>query len=344
MKGLRINRKLVLAVAVILSAILIFKVALFVTAKPKITVDYVAEYNRRAQPENYDANANAGPYYEKAFDDFVHMPDELKRRYVDWPTGFNNAEEALLEEWLISNFRAFGYFREAVSKPYYWLERRVGMDKCAAGMMVPELGPLRELSEAVIWDAKLKAVKGGSRAAFENILDCYRAGKHKCQASLLLMDQHFGLGIKQAAVRNALIILDKSQMENNALEFLQHGLEVELKNDSYMPNMRPEKVFLYDALQRSFIDDGKGTGRFAWSVGWFTELYCTGSTVKGRLKNCLVGPTRNETVEDIEQVIAICDQVMPKTPWEIKNEGYDYFGNIDKLNNSNFFLRILGVT
>ncbi|MCD6298221.1 MAG: hypothetical protein J7M30_13825, partial [Deltaproteobacteria bacterium] len=341
----RQNKKWLLVISVALLAILAVKTTLFLTAKPKITVDYVAEYNRTARPQDYDPNDNAAPYYQKAFDAFVDMPDELRKPHVNWPTDFNDAEQALLEKWLISNTLAFEYLRGALSKPYYWLERKVKRDNYIGSMTTPDLGCLRELTEALGWNAKFNAVKGQFQHAFENILECYSAGMHKCRPNLLVIEQHVGLRIKQDAVRNALIILDKSKVENEALAFLQNALQAELNNDDYVPSMQAEKYLHYDALQRTFIDNGKGTGRLAWRTGWYYDtLRGKWNNFRKRLHACFVGPTRNEIVGQIEKVLTISGQMMTKMPWQIKNEGSDYFEEIENINNSNWFLQIFGVS
>jgi len=343
MKLLRPNKKWVLAAIGLALVLLILKVVLFLTAKPKVTVNYVAEYNRITRPTDYDPNNNAAPYYQKAFDAFVDMPDGLRNPYINWPADFNSAEQTLLEEWLASNSQAFEYFRIATNKPYYWLERQARKDNNMLTIMLPELAPFHELTEALIWDAKVKAMKGQFQTAFENILSCYKACSHKCRPSLLVMEQHVGLGIKQAAVRNALIILDKSKVENKSLKFLQHSLQAEFDKDAYIPDIQAENFFLYDALQRTFIDNGRGTGRLAWrAVKGFTAL--CGRWYNFRLYlNCFIGPTRNEMVEQIEQVIATSNQIMTKTPWQVKNEGRDYLREIQDVKKRNFILEIVGV-
>ena len=130
----------------------------------------------------------------------------------------------------------------------------------------PDLAHIRKLSEAFTWDAKLNAVKGEFRPAFENILDCYKAGNHKCRPNLLVLEQHIGLRIKQDVVHGVLVILDRSKVEIEALKFFQNDLQAELDNDAYVPSIQTEKYFLYDTLQRTFIDNGKGTGRLAFNV------------------------------------------------------------------------------
>ena len=346
------NKKLLLSILGLLLAILIVKITLSVTAKPKITVNYVAEYNRMSRPQDYDPNDNAAPYYQAAFDRFADMPGELRWPQMTWPTDFNDADRAVLAQWLTSNSQAFEHFREALNKPYYWLERKAAKDNIVAQMMVPEFAVYRELTNALIWDAKLAALQGRFHAAFENILYCYRAGDHKCRPNLLLSEQLAGLGIKQDAAHNALIMLDKSRLDSSDLKYFQDALCAESKNN-YVPSFQAERLLLCDALQRVYIDDGKGTGRLAWSAGWYitprTELdksplrrKC--EDLKRRLYYCLIGPTRNEIVGQIEKVLTISDQIMPKTPWQIKNEAYGYFDEIENINNSNWLLQILGVS
>ncbi len=326
--------KIVLIIAALILALLALKLVLFLTAKPKITVDYVAEYNRTSRPQNYDPNENAAPYYQKAFDAFVDMPHGLGRMYINWPIDFDDIEQALLEKWLISNTLAFEYFKEALDKPYYWIKGKSEKDNSVGGMTFLDRAHLRKLAETLIWDAKLKTIKGQFQPAFENVLDCYKAGSHECYSNLRLWEQHTGLRIKQNAVHGAMVILDRSNIKSEALKFLQDSLKQELDNDTYVPSVQAEKYFLYDRLQRTFIDNGKGTGRLAFNV----DLeYMTLGDIKRKLYYCLKGPTRNEIVEQIEQAIAMSEPIMTKTPWQIKNENGDYLKEIQNIKESNHF-------
>ena len=98
MKPLRPSKKWILATIGLLAVLLILKILLLLTAKPKITVDYVAEYKRTSGVQNYDPDENAAPYYQKDFDTFVEPPDKFKYPHIDWPEDFNSAEQALLQE------------------------------------------------------------------------------------------------------------------------------------------------------------------------------------------------------------------------------------------------------
>ncbi|AQQ08674.1 hypothetical protein L21SP3_00463 [Sedimentisphaera cyanobacteriorum] len=344
-----ITKKWFLAAIIFLMALLILKIILFLTAKPKITVDYVAEYNRTACPQDYDPNENAAPSYQKAFDMFIDMPSQFRWPLKNWPTDLNESDQNTLSQWLASNEQAFGYFREASQKPYYWLERRSERDSTVAGIMVPELDLFCQLTKALLWEAKTKAIQGQFQQAFEDILFCYNAGQHKCRSSLLLVEQLNGLNIKEETFKTTFVILSKSNIESTALEFFQDALQSELDNNDYIPDIQTEKYFLYDALQRTFIDNGKGTGRLAWRAGWYVSLLAElnksdlqrkGNSLKQRLHACFAGPTRNEVVGQIEKVFALSAKLMGKTPWQIKNEAHDFFNEIEGINKNNWFLKL----
>jgi len=340
------RRKLILATIGLLAVLLILKIFLLLTAKPKITVDYVAEYNRMSRPQDYDANDNAALYYQKAFDTFVETPDKFKYPHIDWPEDFNSPEQTLLQEWLTSNTQAFEYFREAVDKPYYWLEREGEEDNFMGSMMLPELAVYRELTNALIWDAKLGALEGRLQAAFENILDCYRAGKHKCRSNVLPVEQHVGLRIKETAISAALVILDRVQVHNRASRFFQHDLQHELDTDTYVPGSQAERLVDYDMLQRTFVDNGRGTGRLWWRMGFGIEipLVGQGDIYECKIKmSCLTGPTKKQAAKQIEQTFSLFNQVMTKTPWQIRDEGRDYFTEIENINKGYISLEMFGI-
>lgn len=160
MKALRPIKKWVLAAIGLLLALLVLKIVLILTAKPKIKVDYVAEYNRTARPQDYDTNENAAEDYQKAYDAFVEMPSQLRWPLKNWPTDFNESDQDTLSQRLASNEHAFEYFREASCKPYYWLARKSERDNTVAGIMFPELDSFRQLTRALLWDAKIKATHG----------------------------------------------------------------------------------------------------------------------------------------------------------------------------------------
>lgn len=344
MKLLKLNKKVILIAVGLLVLLLVVKMALVLTAKPKITVDYVAEYNRITRPENYDPNDNAAPYYQKTFDAFVGMPSEIQERSsTDWPADLNSTEQAILKEWLTSNSQTFEYFRIAADKPYYWIERQTGKDNDMMSVMFPERSSLRNLINALLWNAKLAALKGRTQAAFENIIDCYQAGCQKCRAPSLLIDQLVGMRLKRKAIDSALVILDETRIDSSDLKSFQDSLQTEFDRDTYVLDFEAEKMVLYDILQRTFVDNNRGTGRLTWrATRDLIPMHHDWRNLKVYL-NCFWGPTRNQTIEQIGKVFTIYNQVVTKTPWQVKNEGRDYFGETEKINSNNLILSVFGI-
>jgi hypothetical protein len=339
MKPLRSKIKWLMAV-ILLFTFIILKIHFTLTAKPKITVDYIAEYNRITRPSNYDPNDNAASYYQKAFNAFLDMPKELQDLYKNWPTDFNSIEQAKLEGWLNSNAHALEYFKIAANKPYYWLERSTGKDRYMISMSFPELEPLQHLTEALLWNAKLAASKGRLQIAFDNIIDCYRTGCQKCRTPSDVSEQSDGMKFKSAAVDTALIILDKIFLNSSTFKSFQNTLQLEFNNDIYIPDFTAEKLYLYDTLQRTFVDNGRGTGRLAWPVAYPFDMGCE-HMQRETQANCFTGPTRKQIVKQIENVSAIFNQIMTKSPSQIENEGCDYFEEITNLKIHNFFFQLL---
>ena len=93
-------KKWLLAAVFLLPVMLVFRMGLLLIAEPQIAVDYAAEYNRTCRPPNYDPAENAAPHYQKAFEAFIFMPDELRKSFVNWPGDFDYREPGLLEPGL----------------------------------------------------------------------------------------------------------------------------------------------------------------------------------------------------------------------------------------------------
>jgi len=351
MKLLLSKKMLPLAIIGILLVVLILKVTLFLTTKPKVTVDYLSRYNEMTRPQNYDPNKNAAPYFQKAFDVFVKMPDELWMPYTNWPTDFNDNEQVIFEKWLISNTLAFEYSKEALYKPYYWIKRTAQTDNYLTnnylgGAPCSDLVQLKKITETLGWDAMFKASRGQFQSAFEDVIDCYQTGKYKCSSKLTFVEQQFGLNIKGEAVRNAFIVLDKSKVDSKAFKFLQDTLQREFDKDTFLPGCEAEKLYHYDTLQRLFLDDGKDTGRLWWRAGFgiVIPLADEGKILERKIQwSCFTGPTRKQVAEQIEQTATLFNIVMTKTPWQIKNEGRDYFKEMDDINKRYIFLKLYHV-
>ncbi len=341
-------KTLVLLISVFLAVLLTARIVLLLSSRPRIAVDYVAQLNELSRPAEYDSDRNAAPFYQLAFDAFVEPPEELPMLdYADRPGDFNDAEQALLRSWFASNERALGYFHEATTRPYYWLERHSERDNMITGIPYRELSPLNQLAKAVVWAAKFEAAQGRPEVAWQYILDCYRAGGHKCSANLLIMEQHFGLGLREQSVRGAAVILDSSRVGTAVLKRLQDDLQQELDSDTYIPGAAAERLEDYDALQLAFVHHSKGTGRLWWRACRGVVILSTGEDARRMERqfrwSWILGPTRNEAAEQIERTFSLFNQLVDKTPWQIKSGSVDYFRQVRAINTRHAALEIMRI-
>jgi len=240
--------KILLAVLLVLAV----KVTVTILSKPKVTTDYVAKLNQLTKPANYNPEDNAAPYYQKAFDLFVKMPETLYDTdmtflippyKIHWPGELDPNTVGVLQEWLAENQPAFEQIKLAVEKPYYWLERKpIGEKKFSSSFLFHDIGGMRNITKAILWDALVKAYKGKDKAALNDILTCYKMGMHKSNASLLMMEQYLGQRIKKLAAETTMVILDRKQIQNTTLESFQNRLVSLIKKDNFIKGFETEKL------------------------------------------------------------------------------------------------------
>ena len=323
------RRRLILILVAVALVLIIAKAVLFFTTKPKITIDYIIEYNEMTFPENYDPNENAAPYYQKAVDSFVKMPRQLVDTGKRWLEDFNNTELVLFQDWTALNSQAFEQFKIGANKPYCWRQRQPTYRNGRRELLFPEKYPLRPLIIAFTWKTKQDAVEGRTQGVFGNLIDCYRAGRQQCRTPSLLAEQEEGLGLEQIALSATLVILDKAKFDSTTLKSFQDMLKTELDKDTYLPDLRAEKLHLYDSMQMFFADNDRGTGRMLWSMGKYFIGMCGQWSTFEVLKYCLVGPTRNQIVEQIDEIFTSFDSMKAKTPKQLNDYDRDYFTKID---------------
>lgn len=330
-------KKAMLITAGILTALIITRAVLFFTAKPKITVDYVAEYNRFSLPENYNPEDNAAPLYQKAFDAFIEMPDDLKP-LLD-RAELTAAEQTQIQNWLDSNAKAFDYFRQASQKPYYWIERfSKTLPPSFDDITFPELNTHANVAKALARLAEYNAANGQFEKASEILLTCYRSGIQKSRPRQLLMDQLLGCRLKGIAVENTFGLLDEYLITAKTIGNIQTNLNCLFENDHCTLDMRAEKLSILDAVQRTFVYSREGLGRWALSNHRDNYLFTPHLSFRERIQEtkyiislCLTGPTQQEIVTKIESLYILYDQMTSKTPWQLENNPFNYVSKIEDI-------------
>lgn len=337
-------RKAMLITAGVLTALIVVRAVLFFTAKPKVTFDYVAEYNRLSLPENYTPEDNAAELYQKAFDAFIEMPETLIP--LQHRADLTAEEKNVIKNWLDSNAQAFDYFRQASQKPYYWIERFSAVSPPDLNVVsFSEYPMMSNISDACIFDCEFKVITQQYDAAIENLLACYRAGMHKCRPNQHLSEMYAGCWLRTASLQIAFDLLDLHPVEGRALESLQADLaNLQAKVDCRF-GTQLDKLFVRDAIQRNFVYSRKGRGRWAWGNKSYSPLSEWPEKCQRLIKHlhlCLLGPTQNEVVHKLDEVTRLSAEMMSMTPWEAENAPIDYTRRIKDIQGFNILLRHVG--
>ncbi len=331
----------------ILAGILLAKIIVTLVALPKITIDYVARYNELTKPAEFAPERNAADHIQKACELYIIPSTKLRdfnstiRRNEEATQIFNSNDPnslLLLEKWIVSNKPALDQIKLAIQKPYCWFERK-SEKGYASGILCPERSTTGDLSRLLISSAKLNVYKNNFRASIDDIIDCYRVGQLYCRENLSIIEQFMGTRIRQDAVKTALYILPHSSPGTEELKHFQDSLQTILDNDSYIMGSETEKIFMYDAVQRIFLDWKRGINRPAFRL--MNQFRCMCNDNNFLWINAFVGPSRHEVIRQIDRLFELYDQLRDKTQWQIHHQYTEQLDEIDKIVESNFFMKIL---
>jgi hypothetical protein len=337
--------KIILLVFLVIILILIAVGFYRIQGNPKVTVDYLAEYNRISQPVNYDPNQNSQKLYNEAIDTFFKMPRKLAKTSVEWPWDFNQAEQNLLQSWLIANRNSIQKFKEASKKPYFWIESRA-FDNDLRGIKIFELYDLADLYNAILWNAKINAVNGKYSDAFEDLQAYYRASIQKCDTPRFIIVFRDSLQNLQRVTWTTLLIIEKSQVPVSILNSFQKDIDGIISYKLPPPDFTADKLFAYDILQRMYVYKSDGSGRLSWKG--IKDISGHGlSCVVGfgeTIKFFLAGPTQKEVEAQIDSYYKQVEEGFKMTPWQFHQTKPEFFvDQLDPLNFENLFLLVYGV-
>ncbi len=326
------------AVGIVILYILICSAPL-VIGRANVSVNYIDWLNEQVRAGRAESQ-NAYPYYKQAVESSVKISDWLKCtcNLVKWPADFNNVEMQALLKFLEDNKEAFALVREGVEKPYYWATYQARQpDLMKSDMMVNVMKLLpdfRQLAYAFTWRILYKEYKVDVDGALNDCLVLQKFGSH-LQGNGLLIEQLLGIAIEARSHRTMFMILEKTDVPVNTLKDIQERLHDEFGRDHDIINLEGEKAFLYDYIQRSFTDDGRGGGRMLvkgvpLAVGdWKSGLW--------RFVT-LSYPDRREVTAKVDQYYRVAEQAFDETPWHAGQE--DESEKYMKIAGDSFLLRI----
>jgi hypothetical protein len=325
----------------------------FLTGKPVVTTNYIAELNNMVRPVA-DESLNAAPLYNKAAKMFEELPgnvsEVLAKKYYE----VTEEDKQLIAKWLIENEEHFQLVIAGSQKPYYW-QHYEGEDMMS--VLLPHLSEYRNAARALCQRSRLLVEKGRYEEAFSDIKTCYRFGRHVKGSKFFIIKQLVGIAIEALAVENLRGILSEHRFDSAALTMLQRDLEQIMAGENFAMNFSGEKLFIYDEIQRCFTEGHFGGGHLYLSrIGTLSSVGDTYAHTLGELviesifspeiwptavKVLFFHPNKQQTREATDRFYAYCDTIAQKTPAEIRAEGIDTEKETMNIIKGNVFLDIL---
>jgi len=300
--------------------------------KPTISVNYVDWLNELVRAGR-DEQDNARPYYEKAFELYVEMPQWLSKSRAKWPTDFNDVKLNLLADWLADNQAAIDALREGSRCPGCWSEYQsdepelnkaplttVSMVNAIVANAMEILPSYRRLAFALRWQILYKAYNGDIDTALSDSVALMRFGDHLLGHGLLI-EQLVGIAMEALAHNAIFMLLERVDVPADVLKSAQEKLDKQFGSQEPIVSVEAEKVFWYDIIQRAFTDDGQGSGRmlarglpYVATDDWKDNLWRFVS---------FSYPDRQEMVANIDRYFERFAEILAETPWDMRNEAID---------------------
>ena len=294
-----------------------------VVGKSTISINYVDWLNELVRAGR-DEQDNARPYYEKAFELYVEMPQWLSKSRAKWPTDFNDVQLSSLPTWLEDNQAAFEAVRQGSRCVGYWSKYTSDEPELARGGLVVDtmevLPSYKSLTRAMRWQILYKAYNGDIDTALSDSVALMRFGGH-LQGHGLLIEQLVGIAMEALAQNAIFMLLEHVDVPADVLKRAQEELDKQFGKQELGFSMEAEKVLWYDAIQRTFTDDGQGSGRmlarglpYVATDDWKENLW--------RLVSFSY-PDKQGMVANIDRYFGRFAEIIAETPWDLRDEAID---------------------
>ncbi|MBN2842835.1 MAG: hypothetical protein JXM68_07080 [Sedimentisphaerales bacterium] len=298
---------------------------LLFTASPNPTLDYVALYNASNKPANYDESQNAWPVYEQAIAQATNIPDAIQD-FISPKTLPTDQQQAEIGKYLAENQQALELLRQAVQKPYCYIEVQVEEGESLFTGGFDRLASLKKMAKMLSLSFLYNIALGDVDKAIADLIACEKLAGHLQLGSPMLIGHLVSLGIDALWQGSAFFLLDTAHMSPSQRDVLQQLLD-KAAADKYIATFAGEKFGFNEFLQYYFVGSDSGNGRFAWKCRWsILELYGDEtpdySSVETWIKECnnflicAFGATRKEVADDYDSYLALADKAGIMTPWQ----------------------------
>ncbi len=327
----------------IITLCFIFYVIWFMSGRPVITTDYVAELNRVNRPVT-DESLNAAPLYHKAAERYSKLPEDislllLRKKY--WEVA--PEEKQLMAKWLTDNQEILELVVAGTQKPYYW--RTYGNKQNTSEMisiLPTDLNKFRNLVRALIWRARLSAEQNQYEDAFNDVKSCYRFGRH-LKGDGFLVEQLTAFSTEMVATRTLRDILSEHRIDAARLATLQKDYAQMIADENFVIGLEAEKMSLFDEIQRSFTADGRGGGHlYIVRIREIAEFFDWSDTdswlVTNFVRVLFTHPNKQQTLTAANKFYDYTQEATLKTPARMRTEQIDIDREAQRLSSGNVLL------
>ena len=232
----------------------ILYLAWFLTGRPAITTDYLAELNRMVRP-TADEGENAAPYYSKAVELLKERPEEIEELGGKDFSELTSADKEMWAEWLEGEKEGFDLVKQGAAKKYYWETYGYGDPNFGLmGILLPNISDHRMIAMDIIVRSRLSAEKGNFKDCFDDLITCYRFGRH-IKNSFSFVEQLVGIAIEALSTRAIREILSEYEIDSAFLAKLDSDLAALISEEDFVFKFEGERLFMYDEIQRCFTED-----------------------------------------------------------------------------------------
>jgi hypothetical protein len=329
---------------------LILYVLWFLSGKPIITTDYIAELNKLVRP-SADDSLNAAPFYQKAIETLVDVNDIKGLLRTDFNDA-NDQQKEQIRQWLAKNETPLALISKGAKLSYFWKHYRSDdPNQGIFGVLLPHLADYRTITYALCWRAWLNAENGLYEAAFNDIETCYRLGRHN-KGEKILIEQLVGIAIEGRALGTTRRLLDTRKIDSKNLTDFQFRLQQLIDSEDFKFHLQSEKLLMLDEIQRCFTESRFGPSHLYPKR--FVEISYGGGLPKGddwlaesdRLFFMVfftpfTHPSKSESIDMANAFYEFWDESMSKTPSQLKAEDVNLADETYRVIKKNLVLQVL---
>jgi len=318
---------LVLGLLLIIAAIAT-KAIQFLAAEPKVTVDYLAEYNKISKPDGFDQNDNADELYKEAGRAYASPSTSASYFRNKEIQDINEVDKTSLNEWIAQNSRCLKYLEEGNKKKFFWAKEDENRD----GVLVAKnLGPenMDDITQLLRQKARLAAMDGNFEDSLKALIEWWKVRQHYSNPKMLWPQRE--IQTKSHILKAASLILDYFTLDANTLRLWQEKWQKEFDADDYIPDFQTQRLYYYDQIQRNFVYNTKGEGHLAWKRVKYFLCLCGEEYNRRIYLSCFNGPTSNEVSQIVSSVCDYYQGIVNKTPWEVRYPEAEFQSHLEEL-------------